>query len=203
MKIVLFVEGKTETYLPPFFQRWLAPPRVPARVGIIAVNLRGVSNYRKEIRKRALVALAEPDVLGAIGLIDFYASGLPYPRGSVRQKYEWAKKAIQAEVNHPQFRQHFAVHETEAWLLSEPDRFPPEIKKHLPKKAPESVNLRNPPSQIIASLYQTRLQRQYKKPTDGAKLFAKLDPDLARDRCPHLKLLFDDLLDLARRAAQA
>lgn len=198
MKIVLFVEGKTETYLPQFFQRWLAPPRVPASVGIAAVNLRGVANYRSEIRKRTLVALAEPGVIGAIGLIDFYASGLRYPAGNIWHQYNWARQTIQSEVNHPRFRQHFAVHETEAWLLSEPDNFPREISERLPKGAPESVNHRNPPSHVIANAYQTRLQRRYKKPTEGAKLFAKLDPDRASERCPHLKLLLDEMLDLAK-----
>jgi hypothetical protein len=198
VKIVLFVEGKTETYLPSFFQRWLAPPRVPTRVGITAVNLRGVSNYRRDIRKRALVALAEPGVIGAVGLIDFYASGLEYPDGSVRHKYDWARGMIQTEVNHPRFRQHFAVHETEAWLLSQPDNFPREIVEHLPKGSPESINHRNTPSHIIARLYQAKLGKEYKKPTEGSKLFYKLDPDRASERCPHLKLLFDDMLDLAQ-----
>jgi hypothetical protein len=196
--MVLFVEGKTETYLPQFFQRWLAPPRVPARIGIKAVDLRGVANYRREIRKRALVALAESDVIGAVGLIDFYASGLQYPAGEVRHQYDWAQKTIQTEVDNPRFRQHFAVHETEAWLLSEPERFPAAVQEHLPKGAPESVNHRNPPSRVISNLYQSKLQRPYRKPTEGARLFAKLDPDRAYDRCPHLKLLFDDMLDLVQ-----
>jgi len=107
-------------------------------------------------------------------------------------------------VGDGRFKQHFAVHEIEAWLLSDLKIFPLEVAAGLPEATqPESVNLQNPPCKRIKEPFWKRLERKYKKPTDGAKLFAKLDPDVASARCPHLKLLFDDMLQLARTAERA
>jgi hypothetical protein len=46
-----------------------------------------------------------------------------------------------------------------------------------------------------------KLNKAYKKPLEGSNLFRKLDPELAYSRCPHLQLLLDDILNLAKDAA--
>ena len=105
-------------------------------------------------------------------------------------------------VGQPNFRQFFAVHETEAWLLSASGIFPPEVKKALPPKiaTPEAVNFDLPPAKLLDKLYKEKLKRSYKKVTDGAELFAQLDPVTAYNRCPYLKLMLDDMLLLAQEA---
>lgn len=197
MTILLYVEGETEKYLPAFFKRWL-DPKLKAPVRIEPINLAGVANYLKDIQRRANLGLAQPHVMGGVGLIDLYGSGLPYPDGRVEEKYQWARRHVESRVRNARFRQHFAMHETEAWLFSEPRIFPRKIRDGIPDSPPETVNLNNPPSRRLGNLYRTRLDRKYTKPLEGAKLFRALDPDIACERCPHLALLFQDLLDLAR-----
>jgi hypothetical protein len=201
VKLILYVEGDTEKeVLPQFLRRWV-DPRLENKVRIAPVNLDGVSNYIKEFANRAQLDLRAADVLGCIGIIDLYGSGLPYPNGTIEAKYEWAKEELEKQVRDPRFRQHFAVHETEAWLLSEPQIFPPDIASHLPKSpTPERVNFQDPPSHRLKDLYWQRLGKRYKKPIEGSRLFQKLDPEVACARCPYLKLLLEDIVALAKTA---
>ena len=46
------------------------------------------------------------------------------------------QKYLEAQVGHDRFRQHFAVLETEAWLLCDPTLVP----EGVPKKSPEQIN---------------------------------------------------------------
>jgi len=196
------VEGETEKFLPDFLTRWVRP-RTTKPIAIKPVNFRGVGNYMTDFAKRSRLLLAQPDVIAVVGLIDFYGSGLQYPDGTIHQQYTWAKDILEKQVNKPRFRQHFAVHETEAWLLSDPNIFPREVALRLPKTTvPETVNTRRPPSRRIRDLYRLRLNRTYNKPLEGSSLFGKLDPELAYEQCPHLKLLLDDFLVLTQRAEQ-
>ena len=102
-------------------------------------------------------------------------------------------------MNHAKFRQFFAVHETGAWLLSDPNLFPAEIKKKFPGKIqhPEEINFDEPPAKLLGRLYQEKIKSTYKKTTDGYDLFDKLDPNLAYNKCPRLKELLDEMLKLA------
>jgi Domain of unknown function (DUF4276) len=202
VKLILYVEGDTEKeVLPKFLRRWL-DPRLENNVGIAPVNLDGVSNYLKEFANRAQLDLGAADVLGCVGIIDLYGSGLPYSNGTIETKYKWAKDELEKQVGHPRFRQHFAVHETEAWLLSEPQIFPRDIVSHLPKTpTPERVNFQDPPSYRLKELYWQKLGKKYKKPIEGSRLFQKLDPEVACTCCPHLRLLLEDILTLARTAS--
>jgi Domain of unknown function (DUF4276) len=202
VRIVLFVEGETERYLPEFLARW-TEPKLANRIAIKAVNFGGVGNYMKYFAERSRLALEQSEVIAVVGLIDFYGSGLPYPDGTIHKQYAWAKHELEKQVNRPRFRQHFAVHETEAWLLSDPRIFPREVVPHLPTATtPETVNTQQPPSRRLRDLYRLRLNRTYNKPLEGSTLFRKLNPDIAYGSCPHLKLLLDELLTLSQTAAQ-
>lgn len=207
MKFVLFVEGVTERKgLPEFLKRWL-DPRLPAPIGIKPVKFQGSPDYYKEITTRVDLALsgkAGADVVAAIGLLDLYGlSFCPPDLKTVEARKDWAKDDLEKKVGHPRFRQHFAVHETEAWLLAHPENLPPEVKRALPGKAarPESVNFHEPPAKLLARLYQEKLGRGYKKVIDGTNLFQSLSPDRAYEKCPALKALLDDMLTLAKQAA--
>jgi hypothetical protein len=197
--IILCVEGETERYLPAFLQRWVNP-KLAKPIAIKAVNFRGVGNYMKDFAKRSSLFLEQPGVIAVVGLIDFYGSGLPYPEGTIQQKYRWAKQNLEAQVDDARFRQHFAVHETEAWLFAAPEIFPGDIIPNLPKtQDPETINSQNPPSHRLTNLYQQKLTKKYKKPIEGSRLFAQLDPERAYTRCPHLRLLLDEILLLGQR----
>jgi hypothetical protein len=86
----------------------------------------------------------------------------------------------------------------EAWLLAQPDILPPRVKNRLPGRAaqPETVNFDEPPAKLLNELYREVLHKDYKKVTEGTKLFAKLNPETVYLSCPAFKALADDLLGL-------
>ncbi len=197
MKLAVFVEGQTEGCLREFLSRWLEQNHVRG-VGIDIRCFNGASDYLAGIRRSASLALGTANVLGAIGIIDFYGSTLSYPDDSVANQYQWAKGELERRIDNPRFRQHFAVHETEAWLLSDPNIFPREVRGELPDpRRPETVNHQNPPGRRLKDIYWRKLNKKYKKPIEGTALFRKLNPQTAYGSCPQLRLLFDDILDLA------
>ena len=201
MKFVLFVEGYTERALSSFLKRWL-DPRLSRPVGVEPVRFSGSSDYLKSLTQRAKRDLDSGHLIAVIGLLDLYGASLEFPPNSTTDaKCAWAKAKLERQVGDSRFRQHFAVHETEAWLLSEPNAFPTSVRTRIQDVAhrPESVNFQQPPSKLLQALYKAG-GRDYKKVTDGSILFGRLTPDSAYAKCPHLALLLDDMLSLAKAA---
>jgi hypothetical protein len=203
VKIVLLVEGDTEkSVLPGFFQRWLKG-KVDPLPGIFAVNAKGCDKLLKACAQKAAMHLDSRDVLGVIGLIDLHGPECPPHCTTTDKRRDYLRELLEKEVDSPRFRQHFAIHELEAWLLSDPNIFPPAVKKALPRKvhAPEQCSGPDLPGALLARLYREKTAKDYKKRVHGSELFAKLDPTIAADKCPALAALLGDLLDLARTAA--
>jgi hypothetical protein len=206
LKIILVVEGETErAALPGFIKRWL-DPRLNKSVKVKAVKFSGSGGYLKEIRKVVKELFNAPDhedIIAVIGLLDLY--GLPnnfFPSrlSDAQARYDWAKQKLEGEVGESRFRQFFAVHELEAWLLSDPSIFPRGIREVFPAsvRSPESVNFNEPPAQLLERLYQKKLGRPYRKIVDGSNLFSRLDPEIAYRKCPRLKEMLDEILRLAK-----
>lgn len=207
MKFVLFVEGYTEDKaLPDFLKKWLDPQLLNKRVervGIKVVRFEGWSELVKDTPLKAKMHLNGPDrndVIAVIALIDLYGPTF-YPNNmkTADERYDWAKKDLEKKVNHPKFFQFFAVHETEAWLLADPEIFPLEVRRAFPAKVanPETVNFDEPPAKLLERLYSLKTARRYKKVTNGKELFGRLDPNVAYGKCPRLKELLDKMLELA------
>ena len=204
MKIVLFVEGKTEKELPPFLKRWL-DPQIPQhkQIGIQAVRFEGVNHFLENVSIKANLHLASKDTIAIFGLLDLYGLILDYPKHADRdQKITFARAEITRRIdaaNRPRFRQHFAVHETEAWLLSDTRLFPAVT---LPANCarPEEVDFDEPPSKLLDRLFSQDRGRGYKKVTMARNLLPKLDPMLVYQKCPNFKLMMDEMLDIARKA---
>ncbi len=203
MNLVLFVEGDTEKKtLAGFFKRWL-DPRLDRRVGLKVVKCGGWADLIKESPKKAKIYLEEKDIIAVFALLDLYGPTI-YPgalRG-VSERYKWAKSHLEGKVDDVRFRQHFAVHETEAWLFSNPALFPNAVKNALPAGAekPEEINFDQPPSKLLEKLYKEKTGRGYKKVAHGKDLFDRLDPEAAYGKCPYLKRLLDDMLKISREA---
>ena len=130
--------------------------------------------------------------------VDYY----PENASSVQERYDWLCQYFENEVGHVRFRMFCAVHELEAWILSQPDCLPTKVRNALPGKVqnPEGVDFEEPPSRLLRRLYRDQMGRGYKKIVDGTDLFSKLNPDVARSKCPHLRKLLDEMLRLAREA---
>jgi hypothetical protein len=200
MKFVLFCEGPTEKKaLPAFIKRWL-DPRLNSRVGIKPVKFEGWRELVDDTPKKARNYLDKPDVIGVVALLDLYGPTL-YPNHLTRadERFVWAKGKLEEAVGHPKFRQFFAVHETEAWLLSDPEIFPRDMRSALRNLAqhPEAVDFDHPPYVRLNDLYRRHKKRCYKKVTYGRELFDKLDPEVAYQKCPRLRELLDEMQRLA------
>jgi hypothetical protein len=205
LKFILLVEGETERVaLPMFIERWL-DPRLQQRVGVKPVMLRGSGRFVKEVAEMVNDQLNSPgrnDIVAVIGLLDLY--GLPadfFPPGlsDAQARYDWAKEKLEGMVGQTKFRQFFAVHELEAWLLSDPGIFHSDVRNEFPAsvKNPESVDFNQPPAQLLEKIYRKKLERPYRKVVDGRNLFGKLNPEIACKKCPRLKEMFEEMLRLA------
>jgi len=203
VKFILFVEGSTEhRALPEFLKRWL-DPKLSRPVGISPVSFDGNDKYISEVKKKAALHLNGPKrqgIIAVIGLLDLYGLKFPSHLSSAEGRYDWAKQDLEKRVGHPQFRQFFAVHELEAWPLSDPGIFLEQVKKAILAVTanPESVNFNQPPVRLLKKLYSEKLKRDYKKIVDGYDLFSKLDPEVAYQKCPRLKEMLDEMLRLAK-----
>ncbi|QFY41853.1 DUF4276 family protein [Candidatus Methylospira mobilis] len=64
------------------------------------------------------------EIIAIISLLDFYGPTFyPVHLTGYEARYDWAKQYIEKKVGQPKFFQFFAVHEVEAWLLSNPEIF--------------------------------------------------------------------------------
>ena len=202
MKFVMLVEGKTEKgVLQQFLDRFLNK-KLENRVGVkiaIAVSL-------KDLKIKATNYLTSPnssDYIAVIGLRDLY--GFEEIKRGNRSKdefYTYAIDKIEKEINQPKFKMFFAVHELEAWLFSQPDIFHRKIQsqiKHIGSQ-PEQINFDHPPAKLLGEIYRNHLGKNYGKTTDGWNLFNSLDPGVACEKCPKLKEMLDEMLELATRA---
>lgn len=202
MKFILIAEGKTEEALGRFLAKWLNS-QLTQNVGVRIVRFVGAADAIKETPTTAKGNLKDDkkDIIAVICLLDWHGlpPSVPKIQGTLAERYAHAQQHLEKQVNHPRFKQHFAVHETEAWLLSQPSIFPAAVAKELQDKVPrpEEVNNQEPPSKLLSRHYSTKMPKGYIKPVDGNNLFAKLDPNIAYDKCPHLKALLDDMLALA------
>ncbi|HWX39647.1 MAG TPA: DUF4276 family protein [Blastocatellia bacterium] len=206
MKFVLFVEGHTERKaLPDFIRRWLYS-RLAQRVGIKAVRFEGWAELWRDAPLRVQKYLGGPDaedIIGVISLLDLYGPTIyPQNQRTAQDRYAWARNELEKRVGDPRFRHFFAVHETEAWLLSQPEIFHAAVRKALRSKAaqPEGVNFDEPPAKLLDRIYRTELKQTYKKVVHGKALFDKLDPAAACEKCPRLKELLDEMLKMAQAA---
>jgi Domain of unknown function (DUF4276) len=210
MHFRILVEGDTEKLaLANFLKKWLDPPRLTKSVGIRVANFRGSAQYLKDVKSTTIDLLkAKSDLIAVIGLLDLY--GLPdslYIDKSVltktaQERADWCKNEIEKMVGQPKFYQFFAIHELEAWILSDSTNpvLPAGLKPTISKiKKPEEVNFLTPPAIFLKNQYKT-IGRVYDKPIEGKKLFERLDPAKVYAKCPNFKTMLDKMLELAKAA---
>jgi len=207
MRFVFYVEGDAEELvLADWIGRWLNPQLLKP-VNIKVFNPRGNRPFLQEIVNNVRTTLSQRDnrrIIACIGLLDLYGFPGGFPTGvrSVPERYAWAQKKVQDDVARPRFHMYFAVHEFEAWLLSQSDIFDPALRGDIGKLGhrPEDVDFGNPPAKRLDVLYMKALKHKYVKTLDGNSLFGRLDPEEARKKCPYLRKMLDELLQMAKDA---
>ena len=206
MRFVVFVEGHLERIaLPGFLSSWLNSATTQ-RVGINVIRFQGGGEFKNKLAsavRRHLNGPSNFDLIAIIGILDLYGVNY-YPNhvSTVQERYDWLCQHFENKVDCAGFHMFSAVHELEAWILSQTEILPAEVRRALPGRVqnPESVNFDNPPSKLLQRLYREKLRRDYKKIVDGSSLFSQLDPSVAREKCPYLKKMMDKLLSLAQAA---
>jgi hypothetical protein len=207
LRFTLFVEGHTEKKgIAGFLKRYL-DPRLSQPVGIKAIRFDGWSDLIKDLPALAKLHLDDPDHrdenLGLIALLDLYGPTLyPGHARSADQRCKWDKQHFEKEVNHPKFRMFFAVHELEAWFLSDLTLFPSQLRGSLKAKTrqPERVNFDDPPKKLLKRLDREKLKRDYKEVTQGREFFSRLDPEAVAKVCPHFRTMLEEMVAMARQA---
>lgn len=207
MIFIFFVEGQTEKEAAlDFLIRWVNKRLTRGKVGKRSVDLKGFGNFHKEVERKAPLHLNAPgseDVIAGIGLLDLHGPNFyPNDKNHADERYTWGKQYFEEKVDHLKFRMFFAVHDVEAWVLAHPQVLPRAVSDALPINIShaEKINFRQPPCKVLDRLYRSKLNRSYKKVTDGKQLFAKLDIDKDYNECPHLASLLSELLGLAQQA---
>jgi hypothetical protein len=206
VRFVLFVEGYTEQEtVGEFLKRWL-DPQLARPVGIKIVRFNGWRQFIDDVADRVRMHLEAPargQIIAALGLLDLYGPTFyPSHLTSAQERCAWAVTEIERKVSHAKFRMFFAVHELEAWILSQPQLLPEPVRRALPGRVndPESIDFDEPPAKLLDRLYTSHTGRSYKKRTYGSELFRKLDPSVAYEKCPHLAEMLDHMLTMARHA---
>ncbi len=202
MRIILIVEGDTEKRSIEGLIRRQLLEMTGKKIGVTAINVNGYGNFFHDIPQRVKKYLTGPDrdeILAVAGLMDLYKS--PYARDvhrPVSDRVIEGTRLFEESVRQDRFRMFFAVHEYEAWLLSDVEKFDPAIRSRIASHAryPEEVNTDEPPSKYLKRLYSEYLHREYKKTVDGTVLMGRIDPQRVYDQCPNYRAMIDFFVSL-------
>jgi len=202
MRFMVLVEGHMERMaVHGFLKKWL-DARLDPPIGVRVRMFQGKDHYHRECPKVARAYLEGPnsrDIIGVVGLLDLYGpTWFPDRITDCIGRRAWATEEFERAVDDKRFRQFFAVHDVEAWLLSDPSLFSGPMRTAVSKlKEPERVNFARPPSKVLSELFERHGQYGYAKTTVGRNLLSRLDPEAAARKCPALRELLDAMLRMA------
>jgi hypothetical protein len=215
MRFILFVEGETEELGVAGFLKSYIDSRLVDKVGITTVRFNGWSELHDNAPKMAAKQLRDPksdEVTGVISLLDLYGPTF-YPRdmATVQQRYGWGRAYMEDRVQRyfrdngvsvelaEKYKHFFAVHEIEAWFVSQPSLFRDEVKAALAalKRKPEEINFDAPPCKLLEKLHMQLYKKRYRKTKNALNFFPKLNVDEVAAKCPYLKLMLDELVAMA------
>jgi hypothetical protein len=197
LKIVLLVEGKTETAVKEALKTFLdaeAAQQGRPRVGVTTKPLDSKLLNAQRVRDQVALNLRDPDVLCVVALIDVYPAF-----ASAHQAKAFLRSAGGAD---PRFHVHAAQFDVEAWLLPFWQAICQKlrIQRQPPGGNPEQVNQQKPPSRWLSELYRMA-RRSYDKPRDARAILAGKNLRTIAAQCPEFKLFLNTLLNCANLAA--
>ena len=195
MRIVILVEGRTETAFIPLLRNFVTS-RLPA--GFQAPKF-SVNKYDGRIPKgERLRKVVENEITSGadavLALTDVYTGTNDFSNA-----LDAKTKMTTWTNNNPKFFPHVALHDFEAWLLPYWD----EIKKlsgtsrSAPTGSPETMNHNKPPAHFLSEIFLHGTNgRAYSKPRDAARILKHQDIAVAANRCPELKAFLNRILGL-------
>lgn len=194
MKIAILVEGATEAAFPKKLNEFLQ-----TRLGQQMPKLKFIPQHggipkeeklRRDVEK-LLTGKAPYDFV--IALTDVYTG-----KNDFTDAADAKAKMMKWVGNNPRFYPHTALHDFEAWLLPYWKTIQT-LAKHnrsAPPGCPETVNHQKPPSYWIKEIFRLGGQKDYHKPTHGAKILKDNDLMIAIQACPELKDFVNRILSL-------
>lgn len=114
MKFLIYVEGELEyRAVPRFVSGWLND-QLGNNVCVDCINFGGNGALWTRGHKDAIAELSRPksakELIALVSLLDlFRLTEYPKTVRSTADRYAWAKKYAEDRVDHPKFKQHFAV----------------------------------------------------------------------------------------------
>lgn len=203
-RLYLLVEGQTEE---AFVKELLAPHYAEQQLFITPIIARtgpeskgGIVSYSK-IKPQVTRLCRQHRSAYVSTLIDLYALPEDFPgkrasdypsNGSGKEKANFLEGKFLASINEPNFIPNFLVHEYEALLFVQPDKFSEwtddaEIVAHLSKIAdhfacPEDINDKpeTAPSKRIKAI-----MKNYRKTIHGPLIACAIGMEDMRKNCPH------------------
>lgn len=217
IRVKILVEGQTEE---TFVRDVLAPYYARRQIFVTPIivltspcNKGGITSYGKV--RRQLIRLCRQD-RGAVITTMFDLYGLPmdfpgrqdavYPaNGNGEQKADFLEDRMTVDIGEGNLMPHLSVHEFEALLFVEPEKFsdwfdddgPIEQLRQIRAQAgglPEQINdnpITAPSKRIMA------LMPHYKKPLHGPLIAKDIGLDAMRQACPHFNAWLQRLDQLA------
>jgi hypothetical protein len=197
MKIVILVEGATETAFKPILLDFLKSRLQQRMPKLQFIPYDGRIPKAEKLRRIVENLLSGSDPANAvIALTDVYTGTNDF------QNAADAKDKMTAWVgNNPNFYPHVAQYDFEAWLLPYWATIQKLAKhnKSAPGSLPEQVNHNKPPSYHIKEIFEIgQCKRSYSKTRDAASILRKNNLMDAVNQCPELKSFLNTILSLCK-----
>ena len=203
IRVKVFVEGQTEE---TFVRDVLAPAFAYKEIyftPILAQTSRGhkggIVSYGKV--KHQIERLCKEDQQAWVTtMIDYYGLPTDFPelinnqaqQVDIQVRIERLEQAFGQDINQPNFLANFIVHEYEALLFCQPEKFIDWIDDEAPIKKLQAIKAEFQTPELINNSPQTAPSKRilaaipaYKKTLHGPLIAADIGLDSMRQQCPH------------------
>ena len=196
MKIVILVEGKTETAFKPYLQKYLETRLHGAMPKLKFIKYDGRIPSKDKLKRIVETNIREYSADHVIALTDVYTGTNPPDFKNAEDAKTKMRDWVGAD---DRFHPHAAQYEFEAWLLPYWETIQKLAGRNTtaPGGAPEAVNHGKPPSSRIVEIFETgnSPRGSYNKVRDAKSILEKNDLSIAINQCPELKSFINTILE--------
>lgn len=194
MKILILVEGETETAFKPILLDFLKSS-LQQMPKLKFMPHKGRIPKGEKLKRVVENSLNQDGYDAVIALTDVYTGTNDFKDAAD------AKAKMQEWVgNNPNFYPHAAQHDFGAWLLPYWSRIQ-KLSGHNKSAAagsPEQVNHGNSPAYRIKEIFELGKKRDYNKIRDGSAILKNQDLRISINQCPELKAFINTILELCK-----